>query len=68
MFKKDENGKNRNWRDIEENQIRELHQKCKSQMEEVINHFKHIMLPKAALTVALNQCMVYFYNFHRRNT
>lgn len=28
-------------------------------MEEVINHFKHIMLPKAALTVALNQCIIH---------
>jgi hypothetical protein len=50
LFKKDENGKNREWRDIEENKIRELHQKCKAQMEEVINDFKFIKLPKAGLT------------------
>lgn len=30
LFKKDEVGKNRNWREIEENKIRELHVKCKA--------------------------------------
>lgn len=30
IFKKDETGKTRDWKAIEENQIRELHQKCKA--------------------------------------
>ena len=50
MFKKDETGKHREWRNLEEQQIRELHQKYKAMMEDVINEFKYIKLPRAALT------------------
>eukprot|EP00347_Sterkiella_histriomuscorum_P023862 403333128 len=50
MFKKDETGKHREWRNMEEQQIRELHQKYKAMMEDVINEFKYIKLPRAALT------------------
>ena len=50
LFKKDENGKNREWRQIEEGTIREMHTKFKSQMEEVIGEFKYMKLPKAALS------------------
>ena len=49
-FKKDESGKNRDWRNIEEAQIRELHKKFQNQMEEVIAEFKYIKLPRACLT------------------
>ena len=48
-FKKDENGKNREWRDIEEPKIRELWQKVRAQMLEVINEFKYIKLPRGVL-------------------
>lgn len=46
LFKKDEQGKNRDWRAIDEGQIRDLFAKIKTQMEEVINEFKYIKIPK----------------------
>jgi hypothetical protein len=52
-FKKDENGKSREWRDIEEPKIRELWQKARAQMNEVISNFKYIMIPKSSLIDAL---------------
>ncbi len=48
-FKKDENGKNREWRDIDEAKIRELWQKYRAQMLEIIQDFKYIRLPKGGL-------------------
>lgn len=33
LFKKDESGKNREWRDIEEGKIRELWSKCREEMK-----------------------------------
>ena len=55
LFKKDENGKNREWRDIEEGKIRDLWSKCRAQMAEVINEFKYIKLDKHALSKALDE-------------
>ena len=52
-FKKDENGKNREWRDIEEPKIRELWQKVRANMLEVINEFKYIKLPRNTLFNAI---------------
>jgi hypothetical protein len=52
-FKKDEAGKNREWRDIEEGPIRDLWAKCRKQMLEVISDFKFIKLPKTAFSTAL---------------
>lgn len=46
LFKKDENGKNRDWKSIEEGQIRDLHVKCKAVMEGIIKQFKFISIPK----------------------
>jgi len=48
-FKKDESGKNREWKDIEEPKIRELWQKVRAQLQEVIANFKYVMLPKGLL-------------------
>ena len=50
LFKKDENGKNREWRDIEEGKIRDIWSKCRAQMAEIIEDFKYIKLPKTVLT------------------
>lgn len=55
IFKKDEAGKNRDWRDIEEGKIRDLWSKCRAQMHEVITHFKYICVPKSGLQDALNE-------------
>ena len=59
LFKKDENGKNREWRDIEEGKIRELWSQYKTVMSEVVNDFKYIRLPKNALTDALEGASKY---------
>ena len=48
LFKKDEQEKNRDWRTIEENQIRELWKKCKAQVDELFNEFKYIKIPRAS--------------------
>lgn len=45
-FKKDENGKNREWTSIEEKDIRELWRKTKEEMEEIINEFKYLKIPR----------------------
>lgn len=58
-FKKDEQGKNREWRDIEEGPIRELWAKCKAALLEVIAEFKYIQLPKAALQDAYENLRIY---------
>lgn len=52
LFKKDETGlKNREWRDMPEERIRELWSGCRTLMEIVINQeFKYIKIPKAPLT------------------
>lgn len=55
-FKKDESGKNREWREIEEGRIRDLWSKYRAQMLEMINsEFKYIKLPRAALQEALDE-------------
>jgi hypothetical protein len=36
-FKKDEHGKNRNWREVDENAIRDLYKKVKDNVEELIH-------------------------------
>ena len=48
MFKKNEKGENREWRDIEggEKTILEIFTKCKENIVEIINAFKDIELPK----------------------
>ena len=55
LFKKDEQGKSREWKDIEEGQIRDLWSKSKATMNEVINDFKYIRIPKNPIQDALNQ-------------
>lgn len=55
LFKKDENGKNREWRDIEEAKIRDIWSKCKAEMMTIINDFKFIKLPKHGLSEALEE-------------
>jgi hypothetical protein len=50
LFKKNENGQNREWRDIEEGKIRDIWSKCRAQMAEIIEDFKYIKLPKTVLT------------------
>ncbi len=48
MFKKESDGrKNRDWRSMDEQQIRDLHLKCKSMMDDVIADFKYIKIPKS---------------------
>ena len=49
-FKKDEQGKNREWRQIEEPVIRELWAKIRAQLLETLQDFKYIHLPKAIMT------------------
>lgn len=65
MFKKDEGHKNRDWRTLEETQIRELWGKFKNQMEDVINEFKFIKLPKAALSVSTPSKIFFELNLNR---
>ena len=50
LFNKDDHGKNRDWRTLEENQVRDMWLKVKTQMEDVINEFKYIKLPKTTLS------------------
>lgn len=49
-FKKDEQGKNREWREIEEPAIRELWAKIRAQLLDIIQDFKYIRLPRAFMT------------------
>lgn len=44
-FSKDENGQPRNWIMIEEPKIRELHLKCKQNVETLFSQFKYINIP-----------------------
>lgn len=46
LFKKDEAGKHRDWKTMEEGEIRELHAKCKLALEDIIKQFKFINIPK----------------------
>lgn len=48
LFKKDEQDKNRDWRAIEENQIRELWKKCKAETDELFNEFKYVKIPRGS--------------------
>ena len=45
-FKKDDDGKGRNWTEIEENSIKELHDGCKVRVEALLDEFKKIVFPK----------------------
>ena len=45
-FKKDSNGKHRNWKDISEEKIRDLHQECYHQFDTIYDNFAYIELPK----------------------
>ena len=45
-FKKDDDGKSRDWRQIEENTIKELYDKCKARVEVLLDEFKKIVFPK----------------------
>lgn len=54
-FKKDEQGKPREWKVIEEGQIREIFERCKKETMVIIESFKYIMLDKGALTNALSE-------------
>jgi len=44
-FKKDENGKLREWRAIEEAKINELYQECRQALETTLEQFKRIYFP-----------------------
>lgn len=50
LFKKDENGKHREWREIEEQKIRDMHAQIKLDMDEIINEFKYIKIPKVGVS------------------
>ena len=52
-FKKDEQGKNREWREIEEPAIRDLWAKVRAQLLDTVQDFKYIRLPKAFMTETL---------------
>lgn len=45
-FSKDENGQPRNWIMVEEPKIRELHLKCKQNVENLFGQFKYINIPQ----------------------
>ena len=55
LFKKDETGKNREWRDIEEGKIRDLWSKTRADMSSIINDFAYIKLSRGALMQALDE-------------
>jgi len=44
-FKKDEKGKNRHWKDISEERIKQLHEECYAQFDKVYDNFVYIELP-----------------------
>lgn len=45
-FKKDESGRHRDWRSMEEPKIRDLFNKHRGLMEEMIHNFKYIRIPR----------------------
>lgn len=45
-FNKDENGKNRDWKLIEENEIKDLHLKVKEEVGKMIDDFKYMKIPR----------------------
>ena len=47
IFKKDDDGKQRNWPDIEEAKIKEIFDKCKERVIVLLEEFKKVSLPKA---------------------
>ena len=47
-FKKDDKGKNRSWKDISEEKIKELHDECFHQFDKVYDNFVYIELPHRA--------------------
>jgi hypothetical protein len=47
MFKKEDGIKNRDWRAMEEQQIRDLHAKLKEQLSNVIQEFKYIKIHRS---------------------
>jgi len=58
-FKKDQNGKHREWREIEEPVIRDIWAKVRAQLLEVIQDFKYIRLPKATMSdIIINQSQI----------
>ena len=51
LFKRDENGRQRNWKEVENEQvIRDHWLNCKNQVEELIKEFKFIKIPKYPIT------------------
>lgn len=44
-FKKDANGKNRDWKKIPEEEIQKLHEECVGQFKDVFTQFKKIEIP-----------------------
>jgi hypothetical protein len=46
LFKKDDQGKNRDWKALEEGAIRDLHQKCKVVIGDIIKQFNYIIIPR----------------------
>jgi hypothetical protein len=47
IFKKDDEGKQRTWPDIEEAKIKEIFDKCKERVIVLLDEFKKISLPKS---------------------
>ena len=69
MFKKDENGKNRDWSAMEDAQIRELWQSCRLYLEEIItDNFKFIPLAKHPLTDNLSNPLLIYVIIEHFNT
>lgn len=46
LFENDADGKERNWRTMEEQQIREEHQRCKTLTEDIYPELKYVKLPR----------------------
>jgi hypothetical protein len=46
FFKKDENGKNRDWKNMPEEEIGKLHSECMGHFNSVLEQFKKIEIPK----------------------
>jgi hypothetical protein len=57
LFKKDETGlRNREWRDMSEDKIRDHWNACRTLLEAMIyTEFKYIKIPKSSLTQALSK-------------
>lgn len=46
FFKKDSDGKNRDWKNIPEDEIQKLHAECVKQFDNIYENFKKIEIPQ----------------------